>query len=184
MVQDNNSINFEIILVLLKSPTHLREIARMLNKSHVTILRKTSQLIRENIIDYKKEGRNKCYFIKKNFTSRQYIYQAERHKFIKLLKIYPELSVILEKVLKKVDDKLIILFGSYAKFSAKKESDIDIYIETDKNNLKSELKEISSKISLKIGHFDNDSLLIKEIIKNHIVLRGTEEFYEKTKFFE
>ncbi len=32
--------------------------------------------------------------------------------------------------------------------------------------------------------FDTKSLMIKEIIKNHVILKGVEYFYEKTEFFE
>ena len=39
-------------------------------------------------------------------------------------------------------------------------------------------------LSVKLGKFDNSSFLIKEIIKSHVVLKGVEDFYEKTKFFE
>ena len=79
---------------------------------------------------------------------------------------------------------MIILFGSYAKFIPKEDSDIDIYIETTENKVKNKLQELNSKLSIKIGKFDKDSLLIKEIIKNHIVVRGVEEYYEKAGFFE
>jgi len=103
---------------------------------------------------------------------------------IKLLKTYSELNVIIDDLLKKSDEKLVVLFGSYAKFIANKESDIDIYVETRGRKLKEKLESANSKIKVKIGSFDLESNLIKEIIKNHIILKGVEEFYEKTKFFE
>ena len=46
------------------------------------------------------------------------------------------------------------------------------------------VKETNSKLSIKIGKFDTKSLLIKEIIKNHIIIRGVEEFYERVEFFK
>ena len=79
---------------------------------------------------------------------------------------------------------MIVLFGSYAKDTVKKDSDIDVYMETTNNKIKNKLQEINSKLSIKIGEFNTNSLLIKEIIKNHVIVRGIEEFYEKTKFFE
>ena len=79
---------------------------------------------------------------------------------------------------------MIILFGSYAKGIAKKESEIDIYIETTNNSIKERIKSINSRINVKIGKFDANSLLIKEIIKNHVILRRVEQFYEKSRFFE
>src|SRR3989344_4713423 len=127
MVQNKNNLELEIILVLLKNKSHLREIARTLNESHSTIFED----------------------IKKNFPK-----------------------------------GMIILFGSYAKGTPKKDSDIDIYLETNDNNIKAKVKEINSRLSIKIGKFDTKSLLIKEIIKNHIIIRGLEDFYERVEFFK
>ena len=47
-----------------------------------------------------------------------------------------------------------------------------------------DLEIFDSKLSIKIGKYDKKSLLIKEIEKNHIIIKGVEEFYEKTNFFE
>ena len=184
MVQKRNDISSDIILILLREEIHLRSIARRLGQSHSTILRKLNFLIEENVLDYRTEGKNKVFFIKKNLQARNYVFNAERYKLIKLLKRYPELNIIIEDILNKVRENHVILFGSYAKFSAKKDSDIDIYIETKNNEIKTQAEMIHSKIRVKIGEFDQDSNLIKEIIKNHIILRGIEKFYEKTKFFE
>ena len=100
------------------------------------------------------------------------------------MKKHPELSIILEDIKKDFSKGMIILFGSYAKGIPKKDSDIDIYLETNDNNLKTRVKEANYKLSIKIGKFDTKSLLIKEIIKNHIIIRGLEDFYERVEFFK
>lgn len=82
---------------------------------------------------------------------------------------------------KKID--LAILFGSYVKGIAHKDSDIDIYIDTRNNKLKEEVELIDSKISVKIGSYNQESILIKEIEKNHMIIKGVERYYEKNKFF-
>ena len=64
------------------------------------------------------------------------------------------------------------------------DSDIDIYLETANNKIKNKVKDINSKLSIKIGEFDTSSLLIREIIKNHIIIRGIEEYYERNNFFK
>jgi len=184
MVQNKNNIESEIILNLIKNKSHLREIARNINKPHSTVLRKINELVKENILDYKREGKNKVFFIKDNLKTKNYIYSAEIYKLSKLIKKYPELSIIFEDIKKKTPKGMIILFGSYAKGNPKKESDIDIYIETTNPAIKKELQSINSKLSIKIGKFDSSSLLIKEIIKNHVIIRGVEDFYEKNKFFK
>ena len=70
-----------------------------------------------------------------------------------------------------------------AKENTKRESDIDIYIETKDEKIKEEVKKINDLINVKTGRFDTEDLLIKEIIKNHVIIRGAEEYYEKIKFF-
>ena len=184
MVQNKNNLELEIILILIKKNAYLREIAKILNESHSTILRRINNLLKENILDYKKEGKNKIFFIKNNLRAKNYIYSAEIYKLNKLLKKFPELSVIFEDIKTFFPKGMIILFGSYAKGIPKQESDVDIYLETKNNNIKDKLQELYSKINIKIGSFDKKSLLIKEIIKNHIIIRGVEDFYIKINFFE
>jgi len=184
MVQKRNNLNFEIILLLIKEDNHVRGIAKNLGESHSTVLRRLNELVKENAIDYKSEGRNKVFFIKKNLQSKSYVFNAERYKQIKLFKKYQELSVIAEDILKECRENLIIIFGSYAKFIAKESSDIDVYVETKDKKVKNQLESVHSRISVKIGSFDLNSSLIKEIIKDHVILKGVEEFYEKIKFFD
>lgn len=184
MVQKRDNLELEIILVLLEGENHLRGIAKQLNESHSTVLRKLNKLMMENILDYRMEGRNKVFFIKKNLQAKNYVYNAERYKLIELLRKYPELDVIMESVLKASKETLIIIFGSYAKSTAKKDSDIDLFVETRNRAVKEQLESIHSKVKVKLGYFDLSSSLVKEIVKNHVILRGVEEFYEKTKFFE
>jgi len=180
MVQKRyNLLELEIIELLLKKENHVRGIAKALSESHSTVSRKLNKLKKENAVGYKKEGRNKIFFLKKNIIARSYILKAELNKLIKLLKKYPELGIIFEEILKKTDERLIVLFGSYAKGLAKKNSDIDIYIGTTNRNVKKTVEEAHSKIRVKIGPFDKKSPLIKEIIKNHVIIRGLDDFYGK-----
>lgn len=186
MVQkDYDDIKLEIILDLLKNEeNHIRGLAKNLGTSHTTVLRKVEELVKENVLDYKKEGKNKMFSLKKTLQAKNYIYISENYKANKLLERYPELGIILKEVIPKTDSNLIVLFGSYAKFIAKQDSDIDLFVETKDRDLRDKLKQVSNKINLKIGSFDLDNALIKEIIKNHVIIKGIEMFYEKTGFFE
>ena len=106
MVQNKDGIESEIILLLLRGENHLRGIAKQLNESHSTILRKVNKLASANVLDFKKEGRNKVFFVRKNLQAKNYVFNAERYKLIKLLKKYPELSIIIDELLKKSKEKL------------------------------------------------------------------------------
>lgn len=182
MVHKKDILEFEIIALLLRADNHVRGIAKRLNESHSTISRKLENLKKENVIDSRSEGKNKIFFLKKNLISRTYISQSELYKVVKLLRKNPELGIIFEEILKKSNDKLVVLFGSYAKGTAKKDSDIDIYIETTSRNTRKIVEDVHSKISVKIGTFETKSPLIKEIIRDHVILRGVEEFYDKQIF--
>jgi len=183
MVQKKTNMDSEIMLVLIRGERHLREIARIVGESHSTVMRRINGLVKENVLDYRMEGKNKVFFIKSNLQAKNYVYSAEKYKMVKLLKKYPDLNIILDDILRDARGKMIVLFGSYAKFSARPDSDIDIYIDIKNRNIKNRLQEVNSRVRIKTGKFDTNSLLIKEIIKNHIILGGIEEFYEKIKFF-
>ena len=183
MVQNKN-IELEIILTLIKNKSHLREIARFIKQPHSTVLRRLNELTKENIIDYKEEGRNKIFFIESNLKAKNYIYSAEIYKLNQLLKKHPKFLIIFEDIKKNFSKGMITLFGSYAKSNPKNKSDIDIYLETTDNKIKDTIKQLHSNLNIKIGKFDTKSLLVKEIIKNHIIIKGVEEFYEKNNFFK
>ena len=179
MVQRRDSLELDIIELLLKSGDHIRGIAKKLKESHSTILRRLNDLKKRNVIDSRREGKNKIFFLKQNIISRNYVLQAELHKLTKLLRRHPELGIIFEEILNKTDGRLVVLFGSYAKGLAKKDSDIDIYIETQSRDFKKAIENIHPKINVKIGTFDTKSPLIKEIINYHVIIRGIEMFYDK-----
>jgi predicted nucleotidyltransferase len=179
-----NNYNIKIIESLLKSENHIRGLAKSLKTNQTTIARKVLELCQNNVVDFRQEGKNKVVVLKKSLEARQYAYNVETQKLLEILKRYPILRRIIELIRKNEKITLAILFGSYAKGIAKKESDIDIYIDTTDNKLKEEIELIDSKISVKIGEYNKESLLIKEIEKNHAIIKGIELYYEKNKFFD
>lgn len=179
MTQIKVNYEYEVLLSLLKKEMHGRELAKELKTSLTRIQSILNGLRQQNALDYKAEGRNHTYFIKRNIVAKTYVLNAENYKLAKLLRKYTFLEPLFEDITKKCSSGLIILFGSYAKNIPKPESDIDIYIETEEQSIKRQIEEINSKLSVKIGRFSKDSLLIKEIIKNHVMLKGAERFYEQ-----
>lgn len=182
MTQIKVNYQYEILLLLLKREMHQRELAKELKTSLTRIQSILKELRNINAVDYREVGKNHIYFIKKNLISKSLILNAENYKLIRLLRKHPHLEQIFQQIIKKCSNKMILLFGSYANSTEKKDSDIDIYIEITDNKLKDELQKINDSLSIKIGKFNPDDLLIKEIIKNHATIQGGEEFYEKTEF--
>ncbi|KYC45955.1 MAG: Nucleotidyltransferase domain protein [Candidatus Methanofastidiosum methylothiophilum] len=181
MLQNCN--DYEIILALLKGKSHIREIARKLKTNQTTIKRRLDVLYNQNIVDYKVEGKNYVYFIKKSLEARSFVIISESYNFILFLKKYPYLKGIIKKIMEKENINMAIVFGSYAKGISTESSDIDIYIETEDLNLKKEIELIDSRLSVKIGRYEKENLLIKEIETNHIIVKGIERFYETNRFF-
>ncbi|MGE0793647.1 MAG: nucleotidyltransferase domain-containing protein [Candidatus Woesearchaeota archaeon] len=184
MNQIKINYEYEIILKLLKKDSHGRELSKELNTSLTRIQNILNELRNNNIIDYKIQGKNHIYFIKKNLISKLFIFNAENYKLIQILRKELFLEPIFKEILEKYPNELIVLFGSYAKFINKKDSDIDIYINTNDKQIKKEIENIFPKISVKFTDFDKENLLIREIIKNHVIIQGAEIFYEKLKFFK
>jgi len=174
----------EIIDILLKERMHVRGIAKKLGVNHMIISRKMQELFNGNVVDFRQEGKNKVFLIKGTEEARNYIFITEQYKLIKVLKKYPLLRDIIKKIQKDKRIKLAILFGSYARGLADKKSDIDVFIESINRNVKKELSLLDSKLSIKIGKYDKNNNLIKEIEKNHVIIKGVDEYYEKNKFFE
>jgi len=183
-MEQKDYINEIIIFLLREQEGYIRGIAKELNINHMTIQRKMAELFSKNVVDFKEEGRNKVYFLRNTIEAKNYVYIAENYKLLRVLIKYPELRRIIEKIQTDKRIKLAILFGSYSKGIARKESDIDIFIETGNRDVKRELNMLDSKLSIKIGKYKRESLLIKEIKKNHVIIKGIEEYYEKNKFFK
>ena len=180
---EQKDYKMEIVGELLKGKNHVRGLAKAINTNHMNISRKIKELSKQNIVDFKLEGKNKTYFLKKTIEARTYILMFESYRLLRILEKYVILRSIIEKIQSNEKIKIAVLFGSYAKSNIKQDSDIDVYIETKDRKLKQELEKTNSKLSIKVGEFDKDNLLIKEIIKNHIILKGVEEYYGKVKFF-
>ena len=178
-----NNYNYLIVEFLLKSENHIRGLAKSLGTNQTMIMRKVKELYDDNVVDFKQQGKNKVFFLKNTLEAKQYAYIVEMNKVIAIVNKYPLLRRIIELIKQNEKINMATLFGSYAKAIANKESDIDIYIDTINSKLKEEIELIDSKISVKIGKYNKESLLIKEIEKNHVVIKGVELYYDKNKFF-
>lgn len=181
---EQNNYKYNILLLLTKGKKHIREISRLLNTNHMNIVRKTKELVDENVLDYEQEGKNKVFFIKKTHEAKQYLEIAEKYKLVNAITKYPILRDIFNEIQKDNSINLAILFGSYAKDKPKESSDIDIYVYTKNINTKRNIEKMNSKLSVKIGDYDRKNLTIKEIENNHVIIKGVELFYEKNEFFE
>ena len=174
MLQKRNDL--EIIEVLRKGPSHIREIGEKLDIIPSTVMRTIKRLEEDKVVDFKKTGKNKTYFLKDTIEAQSYLFMAEHYKLMKVSQ-NPKLRRLVNQLKNQTSGELIVLFGSQAKGSATKTSDVDVYVETSSPKLRTKLRELSSELSIKIGKLSKDDLLSKEIIKNHIIIQNVERFY-------
>ena len=173
MLQKRNDL--EIVEIIRKKPTHIRSISKKLDLIPSTVFRTLKNLEKEKVVDFRREGKNKIYYLKETTEAETYLFITEHYKYLKLMQNPYIRRKILE--LKKIfKDELIVLFGSYAKGLETKHSDIDIYIETNKKIL-----EIPENIQIKRGKLDKNNALTKEIIHDHVIIQGVERFYQASK---
>ena len=172
---------YDLVLRFLERPMHGRELAQLLRAPHTSVRRALRFLESENVVCYEAQGRNNLYSLKGGLAARTYVLMAENHKRVALLKAYPHLEHLIESILAACDSRLILLFGSHASCSAGKGSDIDVFIETEDTAVKKRVEKLNTKLHVTIGLFRKNSGFGRELLKNHVVLRGSEELHERLK---
>ncbi len=170
----------------------INEIARVL-KGHYSFVHKVvDMLAKEGVIVKNKAG--KAYLCSLNMENEKTIAMIILSEIERKEEFYTEnkgLKLILIDFLKSLEPRrkniiAVVLFGSYAKGSATKESDIDILLICKvKFDIEKITKEIYAKygkelvpIIMSLNSFkkQTDKPIIKEIIKTHYVLHGAENF--------
>lgn len=192
MVEKVTNIKLEILCLYRSNYStsfHVREMAKLLKKSHVTLLPHINELQKDKILILKQVGKNKiCTLNLDNVINRNYLILVETTEATKYLEEIFLIKKITTEIFSLKLEGAIVLFGSYAKRTFNKDSDIDLFylgkiseeqVQEIKNIGKRYGKIINMKIS-NIKDFDNGlrkkNPLIIEIIKNHISLQNGEHF--------
>ncbi|HLD57211.1 MAG TPA: nucleotidyltransferase domain-containing protein [archaeon] len=159
---------------------YLRQISKLTKIPLKTCQNALANLEKERILKGKIEGKNKYFSLNlDNIQTKSYLLKAEIQKTEGLLEKYSEFKTFLKSV---NTNTLIIIFGSFAKLNADKNSDLDLFIVSEKEQSlpfhllpyeihQNSLKEESFKKAL-IGK----EPLIKEIEENHIVLNNPSNY--------
>jgi predicted nucleotidyltransferase len=179
-------LQLKIIELLAKQPKlTMNQIAKELNESYSFVNRIINRMITEDLIKKEVIGHSLlCSLNRKNDKTKALIILNEVERKQQFLEKNKELKLITDEILTDIKADSIAIFGSYAKNTQTKDSDIDILIlsknKIDTTKLTREIhakygKEISPVIMAKI---DPESSLVKEIIKNHVILAGFEKFMD------
>jgi len=170
---------------------HIREIAKLLKKNHTTLLPHINSLIKNNILISKTIGKNKILTLNFNILTKNYLLLTETNKTNHYLIQNFQIKKIIIEIFKLNLEGTIVLFGSYAKKTFNKDSDIDLFYlgETKQLNKIKEIGKIYGKtINIKTStqkNFNPKDHLITEIIKYHILLHNPQPFIDLLwKYYE
>ncbi len=105
-------------------PLHLREIARRTNMNESSLSRHLNNLVKQGVLKYSKEANLKKFLVVKNQMPLLFpLFDDERLEALPLLR-KNAIKIFLNQLSKK--PVLVIVFGSTAKGTFRKDSDIDI----------------------------------------------------------
>ena len=192
MVEKTTNVQLEIINLFRSDyliQFHVREMAKLTKKSHVTLLPHLKALKKDKIIVSKIIGKNKQYSLNfENISTKNYITLSETITTNSLL----EEVFLIKKITKEIFSLnlagTIILFGSYAKKTFHVGSDIDFFYlgqisKKEIQDIKNIGKTYGKTINIKNSSVKNftSSLgkkepLIVEVIKNHVILQNPDPF--------
>ena len=178
------NVDFDLIEAIMKKEGHTRGLAQRLGTNHMTVSRRLARLVSENVLDVNIVGRNKVYSLKLTTEARNWVIMTEASKLNRVMARYPELRRVITLIRKDPRVSLAILFGSHAKGTARKDSDIDVFVETRDKALRSDLERMDSRLSIKIGDYDRSNPLILEMERAHVIIKGVEMFYERNGLFK
>ncbi|MBS3056951.1 MAG: nucleotidyltransferase domain-containing protein [Candidatus Aenigmarchaeota archaeon] len=171
----------ELKLLLLytgdyKRKLYLREISRQAKIPLKTTQNLLAAFEEKNILKSNSEGKHKYFSLNlDNIHTRFLLLQTEIYKTILFLQKYPVFKTFAKSI---ESNDLIIVFGSFANFTAAKDSDLDILtVSENQYNLSAHLipyrihqLNISQKSFLKA--VEKKEALIKEIETNHVILNN------------
>lgn len=164
-----------------KNKFYLREISKLLKLPVKTIQDMLQALEKENILKSRIEGKNKYFTLNlTNAKTKLYLLHSEIYKTIKFLEAYPNFNVFLKEL--RFPDTQVLVFGSFADFSATKDSDLDLLIVSDKpadlpyHLLPYKVHEIKMSGKSFLESLHKNEPLVGEIIKKHVILNGNDYF--------
>lgn len=134
MLLNLNNIQLKILSKLIFKKYYLRYLSKELNLIPSTVMRNLNILVDNKLIDSFVEGKNKYFFLPKNYSSIHTIKLAEQYRTLQFIKKHTSLLPILEDITKLSNN--IIIFSSYAKGTQNDKSNLDILIIGKKRKFK------------------------------------------------
>ncbi len=159
-----------------KAEFYLRQISKLAKLPLKTCQNALINLEKERILKSNVEGKNKYFSLNlDNIETKSYLLKAEIYKTDNFLDKYSEFKTFLKSFNTNIS---IIIFGSFAKSKADKDSDLDLFIVSEKEQklpfhiLPYKIHQVNlSEESFKKAISEKETI-IKEIEENHIILNN------------
>ena len=158
---------------------YLREISKLAKIPVKTTQGALATLEKKCVLKSSLRGKNKYFRLNiGNIQTKLYLMQVEVFKAVLFIDKYPLFKMFLKEVKTR---SAIVVFGSFAKFAADKESDLDLLIVLKEGEeqrplpfhlLPYKVHEISLAEPSFMKSLEKQETLIKEIEENHVVLNG------------
>ncbi len=164
---------------------YIREVERLLKISPRTAQLILEDLENKGVIESKTRGKIKSYKINPSDFTKRYLVFVEQYKAIAFLEKRLLVKEIIEKITPCIKG-IALIFGSYVKGLEKEGSDLDIFVAGDYNQ--EEIRKVSKSFGIEISvkcyplkTFEKNvtkDILLKEVLKNHVVFVNAEKFME------
>ena len=175
-------------LIETKEKMTIRELAISIKADYKIVHTACSRLLKKGIVHIQNVGNYRQLSLTNNFSEE--IFEAEFRRRQDILK-NKNINLILKEVCKSLSsiNFILLLFGSYAKKQENNKSDIDLMFIVPFEAMEKEIEKTLALLPLKIHYLvftelqfnkmkDSKEInVVKEAIKNNVVLYGIEQYY-------
>ena len=169
---------------------YFAEICKKTKLTRPRTLRALRNLVKKSILKTNMEANVKYYYLRRNNFTYSTLSACEYNKTLSFLKKHKTLKRSLDMFNESNKSLISLIYGSYTKGYATKNSDIDLLL-IKENFTKNEIKKIEDLIEIingrtglkisphlmKLDEF-KENQLSKEAIENHVLLDGAELFFK------
>ena len=166
-----------------KARFYLRQISKLAKLPLKTCQNTVAELEKDKILKSKTEGKNKYFNLNlDNIQTKSYLLQSEIHKTDIFIETYLQIKLFLKSISTNIS---IIVFGSFAKLKADKNSDLDLLIISQKEPklpfhlLPYKIHQVTLSEDSFVKALKEQETLITEIEEHHIILNN-HSFYVNT----
>ncbi|MBU2637711.1 MAG: nucleotidyltransferase domain-containing protein [Nanoarchaeota archaeon] len=175
--------------LIRQEPMTIREISRKIKADYRITHTAVKLLSKKGALSIKEIGGSSLCELNRMYNGIE-ILQAEEERKTAFLK-NKDMAVLYKEVTGNAGSGFFVMlvFGSYAKGSQTKDSDIDIMVISNDEKLNKRINDILSALPLKIHfiplneeefrrmYFSREPNVVKEAVKSYVLLHGAEQFY-------